>query len=94
MQNSTFFWFALLTLAFIDSAPAQTSLGRPAASTSSQTAPVSPPAQSLEDWRTHMATVPPPSKGCFAVSYPSTEWHEVPCGPAPHRRYQPQRANP
>jgi len=84
----TFLWFALLSLTFIDSAPAQTYVGRPDASTSAPTAPVSPPAQSLEDWRAHMATVPSPGKGCFAASYPSTEWHEVPCGIAPHRRYQ------
>jgi hypothetical protein len=28
-----------------------------------------------------MSRIPVPKKGCFESSYPSLEWHEVPCGP-------------
>src|SRR6266496_4231329 len=55
-----------------------------------------PPAVSKEDshkfevWRKSMARVPLPKKGCFKVSYPSTEWHEVTCTAAPDRIYQPR----
>ena len=80
---SKFFWLALLSLTFLESASAQT----PVDLDVSTSAPA-PSAQSLEDWRALMARVPPPSKGCFAASYPSTEWHQVACGSAPSRRYQ------
>ena len=87
---STFFWFAPLTLTFFDSASAQTSV-RPDVSTSVPPATLAPSAQSLKDWQALIVRVPAPSKGCFTASYPSTEWHEVPCGPPPTRRYPPAR---
>jgi hypothetical protein len=38
-----------------------------------------------EAWRKAMARVPMPKNGCFDASYPSTEWHEVPClRPSPY----------
>jgi hypothetical protein len=83
----TFFWLALLNLTFIESASAQTPVG-PDVSTSAPAATQPLSAQSLEDWRALIATVPPPTEGCFAASYPSTEWHEVPCTTVPSRPYQ------
>jgi hypothetical protein len=50
-----------------------------------------PSAKALHDWRKGMARVPPPKKGCFTSSYPSTEWQEVPCTTAPARPYPPAR---
>jgi hypothetical protein len=86
MRNVRFSWFGLLILTFIDPAFAQTPVG-PDVLTSAPALTKAPSAQSLEDWRAIMTTVPSQSKGCFAASYPSTQWHEVPCGVAPHRRY-------
>ena len=43
----------------------------------------------LDAWRKSMARVPLPKKGCFNVSYPNTEWQEVPCGKPPARSYAP-----
>jgi hypothetical protein len=45
-------------------------------------------------WRATIARTPAPQKGCFAASYPKTEWQEVPCGrpspfPNPARRPRP-----
>lgn len=37
-----------------------------------------------EDWRISMEKAPLPKKGCFESSYPSKEWHEVPCVAAPN----------
>jgi len=50
-----------------------------------------PSAKALHDWRRGMARVPAPRQGCFTSSYPSTEWHEVPCTTAPQRPYPPAR---
>jgi len=36
-----------------------------------------------QEWRTTIATVPKPSKGCFTAKYPSTKWKQVPCVAAP-----------
>jgi len=36
--------------------------------------------QKREEWRRSMSRNPAPKKGCFNSSYPSLEWHEVPCG--------------
>jgi hypothetical protein len=33
-----------------------------------------------EEWQRAMSQVPVPKKGCFNATYPSLEWHEVPCG--------------
>jgi hypothetical protein len=43
-----------------------------------------------EEWRASMAHVPMPKKGCFQSSYPSKEWREVPCVPAPNYPMPPQ----
>jgi hypothetical protein len=43
--------------------------------------------QKREEWQRSMLRIPAPKKGCFNSSYPSLEWHEVPCGPPPVRRY-------
>ncbi len=45
----------------------------------------------LDAWHKSMARVPLPKKGCFTVSYPSTQWQEVPCGKAPARSYGPAK---
>jgi len=34
------------------------------------------------DWSDSMVRQAAPRKGCFTAAYPSTEWKEVPCGPA------------
>ena len=44
----------------------------------------------LEVWRKAMTRAPLPKKGCFKVSYPDTEWHEVACTTAPLRPYSPR----
>ena len=45
--------------------------------------PVSP--EIREAWRKTMVRTPLPKNGCFKAEYPSTEWHEVPCGrPSPY----------
>lgn len=36
-----------------------------------------------EDYRVAMAQVAPPKKGCFTASFPSREWREIACVPAP-----------
>jgi hypothetical protein len=41
-----------------------------------------------EEWQKSILRIPQPKKGCFKSSYPSLEWHEVPCGPPPRFRYQ------
>jgi hypothetical protein len=43
----------------------------------------------FEAWRKSMGRTPLPKKGCFQASFPSTEWHEVPCTtpPDPPRPY-------
>ncbi len=43
--------------------------------------------QKREEWQRSISRIPAPKKGCFNSSYPSLEWHEVPCGPPPVRRY-------
>lgn len=62
---------------------------QPAPGPSPQNASPSPAADAQvakrEAWRKAMARVPLPKNGCFDVSYPSTEWHEVPClRPSPY----------
>jgi hypothetical protein len=56
-----------------------------AAAASSQ--PTAPPQalspeerQKREEWQRSMSQIPVPKQGCFNSSYPSLEWHEVPCG--------------
>jgi hypothetical protein len=41
-----------------------------------------------EAWRATMSRIPTP-KGCFAATYPNTEWQEVPCTAPPNRPYPP-----
>ncbi len=36
-----------------------------------------------QDWRTAIAAVPQPKKGCFTTKYPSLEWQEIPCVDGP-----------
>jgi hypothetical protein len=43
--------------------------------------------QKREEWQRSILRIPAPKRGCFSSSYPSLEWHEVPCGPPPVRRY-------
>ena len=69
---------------------AQTPSGPPSASTSSQAATQPPSKEALDAWHATMSKTPMPKTGCFTSSYPSTEWKEVPCGPAPTRRYPPR----
>ena len=69
---------------------AQTPSGPPSASTSSQAATQPPSKEALDAWHATMSKTPMPKTGCFTSSYPSTEWKEVPCAPAPTRRYPPR----
>ena len=39
--------------------------------------------QKRQEWQRSMSQSPMPKKGCFNSSYPSLEWHEVPCGQPP-----------
>jgi hypothetical protein len=43
--------------------------------------------ENRKEWDEYMLKHPAPKKGCFKSAYPSTEWKEVPCGPAPTKRY-------
>jgi hypothetical protein len=78
--------FALLvqTLAFADGAFAQSSLG-PAAPAN----PQAPSAQALKNWRSGVTHAPPPQQGCFTLSYPSTQWQQVPCQAGPAHPFLP-----
>ena len=40
----------------------------------------------LQAWRRASVSTPPPTKGCFSKSYPSTTWTPVPCSSTPHKR--------
>jgi hypothetical protein len=42
--------------------------------------------QAREAWRATMHQIKVPGKGCFHASYPSTQWEEVECAPAPGYR--------
>ena len=41
------------------------------------------PTTSERDFQKAMTQVPLPKKGCFEATYPTREWHEVPCTTAP-----------
>src|SRR5271170_3036726 len=43
-------------------------------------------AQAREAWRGTMHQISAPGEGCFHASYPSTQWEEVECAPAPAYR--------
>lgn len=60
--------------------PAQTDQGR-----SDATRPAR--IENRKEWSDYMLKHPAPKKSCFKSAYPSTEWKEVPCGPAPTKRY-------
>jgi hypothetical protein len=40
-----------------------------------------------EAWRSNLIRKPTPKQGCFHLTYPNTEWQEVPCRTAPERPY-------
>jgi hypothetical protein len=42
--------------------------------------------QAREVWRETMHQISAPGEGCFHASYPSTQWEEVKCAPAPGYR--------
>jgi len=44
-------------------------------------------------WRSKMLETPAPKQGCFHLTYPNTEWQEVPCRTAPDIPY-PMRTGP
>lgn len=44
-----------------------------------------------ESWRKTVLRVPLPKKGCFAATYPETQWHEVTCKTPPRKLYPPKR---
>jgi hypothetical protein len=68
----------------------------PSTATSQQTT-TSPPspeeARARESWRTSMAQVPLPRKGCFHSTYPARDWSEITCTVAPPYP-QPPRSGP
>jgi hypothetical protein len=80
-------------LAFTGGAFAQTSLGPAAPAASPETAQAPPP-QALKNWRDGKAHAPPPEKGCFTLSYPNTQWQEVPCQAPPAHPFLPARGGP
>ena len=50
--------------------------------------------KSREVWRETMHQINAPAEGCFHASYPSTQWEEVECAPAPgYRSVLPRPAN-
>jgi len=51
--------------------------------TTPQATPQPPSAESLQAWHGTMSRAPVPKTGCFVSSYPSAEWHEVPCMTTP-----------
>ena len=78
-------------IAFSQQADASEAQLAPASSPEAATRP--PQAQSREAWRAELSRHPLPKKGCFNATYPSTEWHEVPCGP-PSRHPNPPAKGP
>ena len=42
-----------------------------------------------ETWRLQMVHAPREKGACYTATYPDTTWHEVPCKPAPDRRFPP-----
>ncbi len=51
-------------------------------------------AQAREAWRETIHQISAPAEGCFHASYPSTQWEEVKCAPAPgYRSALPKPAN-
>ena len=48
-----------------------------------------PSKNALEEWRHTILHTPRPKKGCFAASFPSTQWKEVPCTQPPPVRLTP-----
>jgi hypothetical protein len=72
-----------------------TSAQQPAATAPSSSSAVEPHLLSpeerrkREEWQRSISRIPAPNKGCFKSSYPSLEWHEVPCGPPPRFRHPP-----
>jgi hypothetical protein len=61
--------------------PTQT---QPAAAPSATTQPSVEEVAKRNAWRKKMLQTPRPKKGCFAATYPQTEWREVPCQTPPH----------
>ncbi len=47
-----------------------------------------------KDWRTQIAQVPFPKRGCFNAAFPSLKWQEVPCIKPPNLPYPPGRGRP
>ena len=43
-----------------------------------------------EAWRLQMVHAPREKGSCYTATYPDTTWHEVPCKPAPDRRFPPR----
>jgi von Willebrand factor type D domain len=87
---------ALILLFGLPSSSAMSAQPEPSGATAPAPSPTPAPTttqpqavQSREAWRATMSRAPLPKQGCFTASYPSTEWHEVPCKPAPERRYLP-----
>jgi len=46
-----------------------------------------PTTRTREAWRELMARIPAPKTGCYAATYPSAQWQEVPCTTAPKQPY-------
>ena len=65
-------------LALAPSTFAQTSVGDSVPATAA-----SQSQQTMRDWHARMQRVPLPKEGCFASSFPSAEWQEVPCASPP-----------
>lgn len=63
----------------------------PAAAQPAAPASTGPVFESQEAWRTFMAQLPLPLKGCFTATYPHTTWQQVPCTAAPRLPFPPAR---
>lgn len=73
----------ILSLALLASLPWGLSSSRATAASPEPAATAQPSpeeAAKRKAWNAEMSRRPLPQKGCFNAVYPSTEWHEVPCG--------------
>ena len=63
---------------------------RPMPAPTATTEPSAKEAAERENWRKKMLRTPRPTSGCFAATFPETEWREVPCKTPPHKLYPPR----
>jgi hypothetical protein len=91
---------SLLSPYAVSAAPDETTKPEASTSAASKAASAPPPAteqmspeerKKRRDWATSLHRKGAPKKGCFTATYPSTEWKEVECVPAPNIPFIPRR---